>query len=79
MCHYKLDKKAIENKYNINFDQYFSEEEHRLEALAKDGLINLLPDRLEVTATGRLLIRNIAFAFDNYSQQKGEKTFSKAI
>jgi oxygen-independent coproporphyrinogen-3 oxidase len=79
MCHYKLDKKAIENKYNINFDQYFSEEEHRLEALAKDGLINLLTDRLEVTATGRLLIRNIAFAFDNYSQHKGEKTFSRAI
>jgi oxygen-independent coproporphyrinogen III oxidase len=79
MCHYKLDKKTIENKYNINFDEYFAEEEHRLEALAKDGLINLLPDKLEVTSTGRLLIRNIAFAFDNYSQNKGEKTFSKAI
>ncbi len=79
MCHFRLDKRAIENKYNLNFDEYFAEEEQRLEVLAKDGLINLLPDKLEVTSIGRLLIRNIAFAFDNYSQNKGEKTFSRAI
>ena len=37
-----------------------------IEALKADGLIKLFADGIEVTPTGRLLIRNIASVFDTY-------------
>jgi len=81
MSHFRLVKSEIEEKYNINFDEYFSEEMKLLQDLEKDGLIKIYPDRIDVTPAGRLLIRNIAFVFDKYTRKKwGEKgLFSKAI
>ncbi|WP_041933334.1 oxygen-independent coproporphyrinogen III oxidase [Gloeothece verrucosa] len=79
MCHFRLDKRAIETKYNIHFDEYFSWEEQALKALENDGLIDLFSDRIEVTPIGRLLIRNIAYTFDAYSRVRQHHGFSKAI
>jgi oxygen-independent coproporphyrinogen-3 oxidase len=79
MCHFQLDKRKIEAKYNIDFDSYFSSEEQSLKSLEKDGLLRLLPDSIEVTSTGRLLIRNIAYTFDAYSRTRQQQKFSKAI
>jgi oxygen-independent coproporphyrinogen III oxidase len=31
-----------------------------------DGLVEVTPDRIEVTPLGRLLVRNIAMSFDAY-------------
>ncbi|WP_041238204.1 oxygen-independent coproporphyrinogen III oxidase [Gloeothece citriformis] len=79
MCHFRLDKRLIEAKYNINFDNYFYQEELALKALENDGLIEEFPDRIEVTPIGRLLIRNIAYTFDAYSRARQHPGFSKAI
>ncbi|MDB9447074.1 oxygen-independent coproporphyrinogen III oxidase [Anabaena sp. CS-542/02] len=78
MSHFHLHKQNIEDKYHINFDQYFT---HELEALAQlqaDGLVNISSKDIEVTDIGRLLVRNIAVIFDNYHQTK-EQRFSRAI
>ncbi|OAB61637.1 coproporphyrinogen III oxidase [Leptolyngbya valderiana BDU 20041] len=79
MCHFRLDKREIENKYLIHFDTYFAEEETELKDLEDDGLLINFPDRIEVTPSGRLLIRNIAFAFDAYTKERQHQRFSKAI
>ena len=47
----------------------------RLEA---DGLVELHPDRLVVTPIGRLMVRNIAMAFDAWLE-RGPQTFSRTI
>lgn len=79
MCHFKIDKQIISHKYNLNFDEYFAEEEEDLQAFIKDGLLINNSEMIEVTPKGRLLIRNIAYAFDTYSHlQKGRK-FSQSI
>ena len=79
MSHFQLYKKEIEDKYDIVFNEYFAPEMEELKELEKDGLINIYPDRIDVTPAGRLLIRNIAVTFDKYTKAKKEKRFSKAI
>lgn len=79
MCHFRLDKAMIENEYNLNFDDYFAQELSELTVFAEDGLIHLKQNELEITPTGRLLIRNIAHVFDNYTRVKQYQGFSKSI
>jgi oxygen-independent coproporphyrinogen-3 oxidase len=50
-----------------------------LHLLKADGLIRIVPDGIEVTPTGRLLIRNIASVFDTYLRKQKTSSFSKAI
>ena len=38
-------------------------------ALQSDGLIDQAPERITLTARGRLLMRNVAMAFDAYVSQ----------
>ena len=80
MCHGKLDFKAISERFNIDFDEYFAAEIPRLQVLEKDGLIELGADNLGVTDRGRLLLRPIAMVFDYYLQHaKEQPRFSKVI
>jgi oxygen-independent coproporphyrinogen-3 oxidase len=79
MSHFQLYKGEIEEKYDINFDQYFKSEMERLKEQEQDGLIKIYEDRIDVTPAGRLLIRNIAVNFDIYTLAKKEKRFSQAI
>jgi oxygen-independent coproporphyrinogen-3 oxidase len=79
MCHFRLIKSEIEEKFNIKFDEYFKQELESLKEMEEDGLLTLYPDRIDVLPIGRLLIRNIASTFDVYLRNKKERRFSKAI
>lgn len=70
MCHFALSKHTVETKYHLHFDSYFSAEIVELKALETDGLVRLASNRIEVTPTGRLLIRNIASVFDTYLRDR---------
>ncbi|MCK5917418.1 MAG: oxygen-independent coproporphyrinogen III oxidase [Cocleimonas sp.] len=79
-CHFKLDIHSIEDKFGLNFAQYFSVELKELKQMADDDLLTLDDDKIIVTATGRLLIRNICMVFDAYQRnQTSKQQFSKAI
>ena len=43
----------------------------KLNEFVLDGLVSLQPDRIEVGEAGRLVIRNIAMAFDAYLKPEG--------
>lgn len=87
MCQFQLSVQDLEEKYHLGFDRdfndYFAQEIPQLDALEADGLIKRWSDGIEVTAIGRLLIRNIASVFDAYlGDRTGDRTittFSKAI
>ena len=83
MCQFELSKDEFEEKYHLSFDQdfdkYFASERWELKKLEADGLIRLSHNHIEVTPAGRLLIRNIASAFDVYLKHKTMSNFSKAI
>lgn len=80
MCKFALDYKAIEDKFNLKFSQYFAAELPKLEELNKLSLIELTTNSFKVTDKGRFLIRNVALIFDKYLQQtKNNRSYSKSI
>ena len=70
MCQFKIIKSEIEERYSINFDEYFEDALEALVEFEKDGLIKLDPEKIVVTPDGRMLIRNIAMNFDAYLMKK---------
>lgn len=66
ICHFQLDIKRFNQELNIDFNQYFAPEITQLQRLAADNLISLDNQMLNVSATGRLLIRRICMVFDKY-------------
>ena len=81
MCGFELDFKKIESKYNINFKEAFNDSLAKLKPFEDEGLMQIVNDKITVSETGRLLIRNIAMAFDAYmSKHEGlQNRFSKTI
>jgi len=80
MCHFTLDLTAVAKKYAIDFHQYFAAEWDDLGTFEQDGLVRLTPQRIDVLAPGKLLIRNICMTFDAYLRAKsGTSRFSKVI
>jgi oxygen-independent coproporphyrinogen-3 oxidase len=66
MCNNRILKHDVEQKFGITFDSYFADVPEKLNEFVLDGLVSLQPDRIEVSEAGRLVIRNIAMAFDAY-------------
>jgi len=79
MCHFRVDKAAIEARHLIDFDTEFAAELERLEPMAADGLVEIEPGRIEVTPRGRLLVRNIAMEFDGYLQASNASRYSRTV
>jgi oxygen-independent coproporphyrinogen-3 oxidase len=78
ICHFQLKFSVIEQTFALDFAQYFSNERIQLETMAKEGLLELDDDGIQVLPAGRLLIRNICMVFDRYLAQK-QQQFSKVI
>ncbi|WP_347261275.1 oxygen-independent coproporphyrinogen III oxidase [Rudaea sp.] len=81
MCHGQLDIAAFEARHRIDFAAYFAADLARLRALARDGLIEIEPDRLVVSPRGRFLLRNIAMCFDTHLHRVDatEVRYSRAV
>jgi len=81
MCQGRVDFTDYENKYGIDFRAYFATEIPQLEQQAADGLLELDEDGLQVTPSGRLLLRHVAMVFDQYLQKETNhhRRFSRVI
>ncbi|WP_029921148.1 oxygen-independent coproporphyrinogen III oxidase [Nevskia soli] len=66
MCGGQLDYRSIEAAHGLDFSRYFEPELEQLAALADDGLVELAPGGMRVTAAGRYLLRAVAMPFDAY-------------
>jgi oxygen-independent coproporphyrinogen-3 oxidase len=81
MCDMELEKKEIENRFGINFDDYFKDALEKLKPLEQDGLVVAETNKIKVAGIGRLVVRNIAMCFDAYleDQIKEKPVFSKTL
>jgi oxygen-independent coproporphyrinogen III oxidase len=77
ICHFELPFNKVEQKFAIDFNEYFRSELSNLLALQQDGLLQFDQTHIKVLSPGRLLIRNICMVFDKYLSQKQQ--FSKVI
>ncbi len=79
-CHFRLSIESIELAYLVDFKKYFSEELKDLKRLEAEGLVELQPDWIVVTAKGRLLVRAICMVFDRYLREgRLRASYSKVI
>ena len=79
ISHFHLNFAKIDALWGIRFDEYFASELKALAPMVEDGLVEMTPTDIYVTAAGRLLIRNICMAFDAYLKQGTQNRFSKVI
>lgn len=80
ICNFQLNFADIEQLWAINATEYFAEDLQLLVPLAKDGLVAITEQGIQVTGKGRLLIRNICMCFDVYLRQKARlQQFSRVI
>ena len=80
MCHDRLRISDFESAHGISFQSYFQNELENLAPLVKDGLVQVDDDEIEITGSGRLLLRSVAMVFDRYlNRDENDGRFSKAI
>ena len=74
MCDLELEKGAVEEEFDIDFDEYFDSSLQMLDEFVDDGLVTIALDRIRIVGAGRLLLRNIAMCFDAYLDTSKAKT-----
>ncbi len=80
MCQFEINKNLFSEKFGVDFDRYFTEEETHIQNCVKDHLITITPKNIQVTDLGKIFVRNICMGFDYYLNQKSTQTkFSQTI
>jgi oxygen-independent coproporphyrinogen-3 oxidase len=79
MCQGAVDFSSVEERFQIRFGRYFAASLARLAPLIADGLVQISNRRLDVTPSGRYLLRSIAMCFDAYLHgERGAQTLEAA-
>ena len=81
MSNFSLNISRVEKEFNINFKEYFSDALEALKEFEEAELITITKDKIEVSQTGAMLIRNICMPFDAYLNNipEDKRRFSKTI
>ncbi|MCC7517693.1 MAG: oxygen-independent coproporphyrinogen III oxidase [Verrucomicrobiae bacterium] len=79
MCDFRLDTAAFGEKHGISFPAHFADALEALVPMERDGLLAFHGNLLEITPTGRYLIRNICMAFDARLAEKPGHPFSRTV
>jgi oxygen-independent coproporphyrinogen-3 oxidase len=83
MCHGEVRAAEYEEAFGREFHSVYGDELAALESFEADGLLRRDADgSLEVTPTGRMLVRNVAMVFDAYldaQRESGVKMFSRTV
>lgn len=69
MCDFELDVPEVEARFRIGFWSTFAAERPELERLAREGLVRLAADRVELTPLGCVFVRNVATVFDAHRRR----------
>ncbi len=78
-CQGHLNLDELGKRHSIAAREYFADEWAQMSDFETDGLVTLGDGTIEVTATGRLLLRPILMAFDAYLGETSSSRFSKVL
>lgn len=80
MCRFQVDKQEFRQRFAVDFDAYFVEEQNHLRWCRDNGLIGLENDQIKVLELGKIFIRNVCMGFDFYLRQKQpDQKFSRTV
>jgi len=81
MSNFSLDIKRVEEKFNINFEEYFADAIIALKEFEEAEILTIDSNKIQANETGAMLIRNISMPFDAYLNNipEDKRRFSKTI
>ncbi len=81
MSNFSLNIKRVEEKFNIDFNEYFKNDLPLLNEFIEAELVSINNEKITVSPTGTMLIRNICMPFDAYLKRvpENKRRFSKTI
>ena len=72
MSNFSLNIKRVEEKFNIDFNEYFKNDLPLLDEFIEAELVSINDEKITVSPTGTMLIRNICMPFDAYLKRVPE-------
>ena len=80
MCQFRVSIESIELAHLVDFKRSFAAELADLARFEADGLVEVGPEWIVVTARGRLLVRAICMVFDRYLRERERRAaYSRVI
>ncbi|MGH7496610.1 MAG: oxygen-independent coproporphyrinogen III oxidase [bacterium] len=80
MCDMRLELPLVSAAFEVDFKDYFAPALESLRDLEADGLMEMDDTQITISPLGRLLIRNVAMAFDAYlPQHQTRSLFSRTV
>lgn len=80
MCNFFVDLGEVSTRHGVDARQVFADELEQLAAPEQQGLLQREDLALQLTAAGRVLVRNVAMVFDPYLRRRpGAQTFSRTV
>jgi oxygen-independent coproporphyrinogen-3 oxidase len=81
MSNFALNITRVEEQFNVNFKEYFSDAIEALQEFVDAELVEITETDIQVSQTGTMLIRNICMPFDAYLNNipEDKRRFSKTI
>jgi oxygen-independent coproporphyrinogen-3 oxidase len=82
MCEFRIDRGEVERAYGVAFASTFAAELAALARLETQGLVTLSDAAIELTALGRMFVRNVAVVFDAYRKRpsaEAPRRFSSSV
>ena len=69
MCNFELEKRKVEERFGIVYDEVFAYELKKLKPYVKHELVELTPERIIVSPKGKIFVRAVAMQFDRYLRE----------
>ncbi|SKB60899.1 oxygen-independent coproporphyrinogen III oxidase [Malaciobacter marinus] len=81
MSNFSLNIPRVEKNFNIDFKEYFKNDLPQLDEFIQAELLSINDEKIQVSPTGTMLIRNICMPFDAYLKKipENKRRFSKTI
>jgi oxygen-independent coproporphyrinogen-3 oxidase len=78
---FRLSFASLDKEFGINSQEYFKDALSKLGEFELDGLLKLTSKGIDVSPTGRMVVRNIAMSFDAYlsTDDANKNKFSKTV
>lgn len=78
---FRLSFAQLDKQFGINSKEYFKEALSKLGEFEADELLKVTKEGIEISPTGRMVVRNIAMSFDAYlsADDANKKKFSKTV
>ncbi|MBX3178064.1 MAG: oxygen-independent coproporphyrinogen III oxidase [Candidatus Hydrogenedentes bacterium] len=80
MCNFYLSFQALSERFGVDYDAYFADEESRLQEFYQEQFLAREGDSIRVLPLGQAFIRNVAMVFDAHLKKPAHFTkFSRTI